>query len=192
MYIRLEIQKIQKFHFLNKICETWKKTPRWKTIQWGLQILIRTFFDRIYILFFDFKNTIENEKFYFLTKICEIRNKRWNSKSFTQIKSTIVFSYCDIWEKIKYRNVYRTSSTKHACHDKNVFLKADRALSKLNFLFHLKSNTYLVTLSKCNSHLQYYKINMSFSIKFQKIKLYVCEEYNITRCIGYRDKPALV
>ena len=23
------------------------------------------------------------------------------------------------------------------CHDENVFLKADRALSKLNFLFHL-------------------------------------------------------
>ena len=28
------------------------------------------------------------------------------------------------------------SSAKHECHDENVFLKADRALSKLNFLFH--------------------------------------------------------
>ena len=25
------------------------------------------------------------------------------------------------------------------CHDENVFLKADRVLSKLNFLFHLES-----------------------------------------------------
>ena len=35
------------------------------------------------------------------------------------------------------------------CHDENVYLKADRALSKLNFPFHLKSNTILVTLRKC-------------------------------------------
>ena len=40
------------------------------------------------------------------------------------------------------------------CHE-NVFLMADRALSKFNFLFHLKSKTNLVTLRKCNSHLQY-------------------------------------
>ena len=31
------------------------------------------------------------------------------------------------------------------CHDENVFLKADRASNKLNFLFHLKSKPKLVT-----------------------------------------------
>ena len=41
------------------------------------------------------------------------------------------------------------------CHDKNVFLKADRAISKLNFLFHLESMKNLVFLKKCDSHLQY-------------------------------------
>ena len=54
----------------------------------------------------------------------------------------------DIWKKIdffkscklleSYRIVYRKSSAKRECHDKNVFPKADRDLSKLNFLFHLK------------------------------------------------------
>ena len=65
--------------------------------------------------------------------------------------------------------------------DKNVFLKADKALSKFNFFFHLKSKTNLVTLRKCNSHLQYYKIDLSFSIKLQEINLYVCEEYKTER-----------
>ena len=32
-------------------------------------------------------------------------------------------------------------------------------------------------MRKSNSHLQYYKIDMSFSIKSQEINLYVCEEY---------------
>ena len=36
------------------------------------------------------------------------------------------------------------------CYDKNVFPKAVRALSKLNFLFHLKSKANLLTLRKCN------------------------------------------
>ena len=35
----------------------------------------------------------------------------------------------------------------------------------------------LVTLRKCNSHLQYYKIDLSFNIKLQEIKLNLCEEY---------------
>ena len=52
--------------------------------------------------------------------------------------------------------------------DQNVLLNADRALSKFNFLFHLKTKN-LVILKKCNSHLQYYKIDLSFSIKLQKI-----------------------
>ena len=56
-------------------------------------------------------------------------------------------------------------------------LKADRDLSKLNFLFHLKSKTNLVILRKCNSHLQYYKIGLIFSIKSQEINLNVCKEF---------------
>ena len=43
-------------------------------------------------------------------------------------------------------------------HDENLFLKADRAISKLNSL-HLKPKTNLVILRKCNSHLQNSKIN---------------------------------
>ena len=60
------------------------------------------------------------------------------------------------------------------------FLKANRAFSRLNFLFHLKSKD-LVTLWKCNSHLPYYKIDLSFNIKLQEINLYACEEYKIER-----------
>ena len=47
-----------------------------------------------------------------------------------------------------------------------VFLKTDRALSKLNFLFHLKSKINLLTLRICNSYLQYYKIDLSSSNKY--------------------------
>ena len=67
------------------------------------------------------------------------------------------------------------------CHDENVFLKAGRAISKFNFLFHLKSKPNLVPLRKCNSHLQYYKIDLSFSIKLQETNLNVCEEYKTER-----------
>ena len=48
-------------------------------------------------------------------------------------------------------------------------LKVDSALSKWNFLFHLKSKRNLVTLVKRNSHVQHYKIDLSFSIKLEKI-----------------------
>ena len=61
----------------------------------------------------------------------------------------IFFLFWDIWKKIHffksyklleiYKNVYRKSSAKRECYDENVFLKADRALSKLNVLFHSKS-----------------------------------------------------
>ena len=37
--------------------------------------------------------------------------------------------------------------------DENAFLKADRALSKLNYLFHLNSKTNLVTVRKCVIHI---------------------------------------
>ena len=53
----------------------------------------------------------------------------------------------------------------------------DKAFSKLNFLFHLKTKTNLVTLRKCISHLQYNKIDLSFSIKLQEKNLHVNEEY---------------
>ena len=36
-------------------------------------------------------------------------------------------------------------------------------------------------MRKCNVHLQYYKIDLSFSIKLQQINLYVCEEYKTKR-----------
>ena len=52
-----------------------------------------------------------------------------------------------------------------------------RSLSKFNFLSYLKSKKNLVTLRKCNSHLQYHKIDLSFSIKLQEINLPVCEDY---------------
>ena len=43
--------------------------------------------------------------------------------------------------------------------------------------YYLKSKTSLVTLRKCNSHLQYYNIFLSFSIKLQEINSNVCNEY---------------
>ena len=52
------------------------------------------------------------------------------------------------WVLKSYWNVYRKSSAKRERHGKNVFLKADRALSKLNFLFHLNSKRNWVTLRK--------------------------------------------
>ena len=51
----------------------------------------------------------------------------------------------------------------------------------MNFLFYLKLKTNLVILRKCNSHLQYYKIDKNFSIKLQEINLRVCEEYKTRR-----------
>ena len=39
------------------------------------------------------------------------------------------------------------------CHDENVFPKADRVLSELNFLFHLNPKRNLVTLRKCVIHI---------------------------------------
>ena len=39
------------------------------------------------------------------------------------------------------------------CHDDNVFLKADRTFSELNFLFHLNSKTNLVILRKRVIHI---------------------------------------
>ena len=55
------------------------------------------------------------------------------------------------------------------------------SLSELNFLFNQKLKTNLVTLRKCNLHLQYYKIDPSFNIKLQKINLNLCKEYKTER-----------
>ena len=85
---------------------------------------------------------------------------------------------------VKIKNGFlknRKSSVKRKCHDENVFLKADTALIKLSFLFHLKSKTNWINLRKCNSHPQFYKIDLSFSIKLQEINLYVCEEHKTER-----------
>ena len=65
---------------------------------------------------------------------------------------------------------------KRECHDENVFFNADRTLSKLNFVFYLKSKTNSISLRKCNLHLQYYKIDLSLSIKSQEITLNLSEE----------------
>ena len=43
--------------------------------KWGPQILIRIVFDKMYILGFGLKKTVENKKFHYLTKIYGIQNK---------------------------------------------------------------------------------------------------------------------
>ena len=52
-----------------------------------------------------------------------------------------------------------------------MFFKADRALIKLNFFFHLKSKTNSVTLKKCNSHGKYYEIDLNLGNKLQVINV---------------------
>ena len=70
-----------------------------------------------------------------------------------------------------------------------MYLKADRALSKLYFSFHLKSKRNLVTLEKFNSDLQYYKIELSFSIKLQEINLNVGVEHETKREVRVESMP---
>ena len=48
-----------------------------------------------------------------------------------------VYDYFFFLRDLEEMYVYRKSSAKRERHDENVFLKADRALSKLNFLFHV-------------------------------------------------------
>ena len=104
------------------------------------------------------KNRIKILKFHFSNKICKLLES--------------------------YGNFYRKLSAKRDYHDENVFLKADKALSKLNFLFNLKSKRNSAIWRKFNSHLQYYKIDLSYSNKLQKIILNVCEEYKTEREAG--------
>ena len=68
---------------------------------------------------------------------------------------------------------------KREYHDENVFLKVDRASSKMKLVFSFEIKKKLVTFRKCNSHLQYYKINLIINIKLQEINFNVCEEYKI-------------
>ena len=73
--------RIHKSHFIEII---WgKKNVYMENYlpKWGLQILIKTLFDRMYILCFDYKKHIWKNSIFF-TKICEIRNKRCSAKSF--------------------------------------------------------------------------------------------------------------
>ena len=44
--------------------------------------------------------------------------------------------------------IFNVKIKTHECHDVNVFLKADKALSKLNFLFHLNLKRNSVNLRK--------------------------------------------
>ena len=71
----------------------------------------------------------------FTPKYIKYGNKKQNGLFYKDLK--IVFN----GNKVKIEDEY---------YDKNVFLKADRALSKLNFLFDSKSKTNLVTLRKFN------------------------------------------
>ena len=68
----------------------------------------------------------------------------------------------------------KKSSAKWEYHDENVFLKAYRALSKLNFLFDLKSKINLVTFRKCNSDFIYHETDLNLIIKLQEIDLNIC------------------
>ena len=70
--------------------------------KWGLEFFIRPFFDKMYILCFDFKNTFENKKFNFLTKICEIWKKRWNAHLYDRIKFT---NFVPFWDFLFLREM---------------------------------------------------------------------------------------
>ena len=58
--------KIKKFNFLNKIRYDKNIDIENYLPESGLEILIRKFFDKMYILYFIVKNTIENRNFFFL------------------------------------------------------------------------------------------------------------------------------
>ena len=86
------------------------------------------------------------------------------------------FSFWDICKKINscnllksYKNAYRKSSAKRECHDENVFLKADGALSKLNFLFHLNWKRNLVNLRKWLITSSLISLNW-FELQYQNIR----------------------
>ena len=114
------------------------------------------------------KNSICQQKYVRYKISIEIKNPLLEN-------SLQIFPFLVIWKKIdflksfklleSYKNVHRKLSAKRECHTENVFFKADRALSKLNFLFHLKWKTNLVTLRKSNSHLQYYILEHPLDIR---------------------------
>ena len=73
--------KIQKFHYLKKMCHT-KKMLRWRIIcpNEVYEFSVGHFLTR-YIFYVLILN-IENQKLHFLTKMCEIQNKREKKKLF--------------------------------------------------------------------------------------------------------------
>ena len=89
---------------------------------------------------------------------------------------TFLFLYrsCCILESIESRDVTciwsKESSAKRECHYENVLLKADRALSKVNFLFHLKSYTNLPT-GKIQFTLTITKILFVFQYEIKRTKI---------------------
>ena len=62
----------------------------------------------------------------------------------------------------------------------------------MNSFFICNKKKKLVSLWKCSSHLQYYKIDLNVSIKSQEIHLNVCEEFKTEREAGWKcdAKPA--
>ena len=90
-------------------------------------------------------NTIKNQKFNFLAKL--------NSRKFKFLKN--------------YRNLYGKSSVKREYCDENVFLKVDRALSKLI--------TLLISNKKFNKNvLSYFPI---FAFWFQSLVKFLAEAH---------------
>ena len=65
--------KILKFHYFHKICDIRKKFCDGKLLaKWTLQILNKSFFDKMYILCFCFK--------YWKSKIPFFKQKMWDTK----------------------------------------------------------------------------------------------------------------
>ena len=99
-----------------------------------------TFFYKMHISRFNFKKYNSKSKMLFLTEIFEILKFWWfiiYILFFFYFKSRVLVSCFRL----------RTSSTKRECRDENLFVEVK------------------VTLRKFNSLLQYYKIDLSFSIK---------------------------
>ena len=115
-----------------------------------------------------------NTNAFYSEKFCKFSGTRFHKCLYPQLlNSSINFRglffpvYLEenkIFQSYNLLKSYRKSRAKRECHDETVFLKADRAFSKLNILFYLKSKTNSVTL-----------------IKLQEINLNVCKEYKTER-----------
>ena len=145
-----------------------KKTLRWKIICLNevYKFSVGYYLTRCIFYVLILKRHYWKSKIPFLTKICEILNKRIHF--FNHV------NYYKVTEMYTENRARSASVIMRMCSLRLI------KPSKLNFLFHLKSKN-LVTLWKCNSYLQYYKIDLSFSIKLQEINLYVYKEYKTER-----------